>query len=255
MRDARELAGAWRKHQRHGRIPPSEDLAAYVEYFWTAAWHYETPYRQLIVPLPNVHLTFRDGRAILNGVRTRHHTKILEGHGQVTGVAFRQARFRPFMNASVATITDQELDATQVLAASLPTPLRIAPTIPAIEEYLRACLTSACEPSTPDGASLAADAMAAITGNTRVTTVEELADQVGVTIRTLQRVFAIHVGVPPKWVIRRYRLHEVTERMAQGQEPHWSALAFELGYADQAHLIRDFKSIFGEPPDHYRQRY
>jgi AraC-like DNA-binding protein len=29
----------------------------------------------------------------------------------------------------------------------------------------------------------------------------------------------------------------------------------ELGYADQGHLIRDFKSMFGEPPTWYAQRY
>jgi AraC-like DNA-binding protein len=250
VRDSRELAGAWQKHQRHARIPPSPDLAAYIEYFWTAEWHYETPYRQLIVPLPNVHLTFRDGRAILNGVRTGHHAKILDGDGQVTGVAFRPARFRPFLNAPVATITDRELDASQALHAALPA----TPTVPAIEDYLRACLAGSSEPAREE-AALAEAAMAAITGDARVTTVAALVSRFGVNIRTLQRAFAEHVGVPPKWVIRRYRLHEVTERLAQGQEPRWSALAFELGYADQAHLIRDFKSIFGEPPEYYRQRY
>ncbi|MER5627285.1 helix-turn-helix domain-containing protein [Streptosporangium sp. NPDC002544] len=244
------MAGAWQKHQRHTRIPPSPDLAPYVEYYWTAEWHYESPYHQLIVPLPNVHLTFRDGRAILNGVRTRHHTKILDGDGQVTGVAFRQTRFRPFLNAPVATITDRELDAAQALPAAL----SAIPTVPAIEDYLRACLAISSEPSR-EGAPLTEAAMAAITGDARVTTVAALVGRFGANIRTLQRTFAEHVGVPPKWVIRRYRLHEVTERLAQGQEPRWSALAFELGYADQAHLIRDFKSIFGEPPEYYRQRY
>ncbi|MEU7766731.1 helix-turn-helix domain-containing protein [Nocardia sp. NPDC049190] len=249
-RDTRELAGAWQQYQRHARIPPSPDLAPYVEYFWTAEWHYETPYRQLIVPLPNVHLTFRDGGAILNGVRTRHHTKVLSGDGQVTGVAFRQARFRPFLNAPVATITDRELDAAEFL----PTARRVTPTVSAVEDYLRAHLAVSSEPLR-EGAPIAEAAMAAITGDARVTTVAALADRFSANIRTLQRAFAEHVGVPPKWVIRRYRLHEVTERLAQGQEPRWSALAFELGYADQAHLIRDFKSIFGEPPEYYRQRY
>ncbi|MBF6226572.1 AraC family transcriptional regulator [Nocardia abscessus] len=231
-------------------MPPSPDLAPYVEYFWTAEWRYETPYRQLIVPLPNVHLTFRDGGAILNGVRTHPHTKILDGTGQVTGVAFRHARFRPFLNAPVATITDRELDASRWLPTTLPA----TATIPAIEDYLRACLAVSSEPSR-EGAPIAEAAMAAITGDARVTTVGALADRFGTNVRTLQRAFAEHVGAPPKWVIRRYRLHEVTERLAQGQEPRWSALAFELGYADQAHLIRDFKSIFGEPPEYYRQRY
>jgi AraC-like DNA-binding protein len=56
-------------------------------------------------------------------------------------------------------------------------------------------------------------------------------------------------------VIRRYRLHEVTERMARGETADWARLAAELGYADQAHLTRDFTSLFGEPPTAYARRY
>jgi AraC-like DNA-binding protein len=35
----------------------------------------------------------------------------------------------------------------------------------------------------------------------------------------------------------------------------WAALAADLGYADQGHFIRDFKTMFGEPPTWYAQRY
>jgi len=68
-------------------------------------------------------------------------------------------------------------------------------------------------------------------------------------------VFAEHVGVGPKGVIRRHRLHEVTVRMAGGGSADWAALAVELGYADQAHLTRDFTAVFGEPPTRYAARY
>lgn len=74
-------------------------------------------------------------------------------------------------------------------------------------------------------------------------------------VRRLQRLFAAHVGVGPKWVIRRYRLHEATERMARGDAIVWADLAGELGYADQAHFSRDFAALFGEPPTRYARRY
>jgi AraC-like DNA-binding protein len=85
--------------------------------------------------------------------------------------------------------------------------------------------------------------------------VETLAADLGLSVRGLQRLFAEHVGIGPKWVIRRYRLHEVTERMATGADIDWAALAADLGYTDQAHFIRDFRNMFGEPPTHYAQRY
>ena len=43
--------------------------------------------------------------------------------------------------------------------------------------------------------------------------------------------------------------------MAAGGAIDWAALAADLGYADQGHFIRDFTSMFGEPPTWYAQRY
>ncbi|MFD4433569.1 DUF6597 domain-containing transcriptional factor, partial [Nocardia sp. NPDC058497] len=60
-RDPRELGGAWRASQRHAFAAPSGELARYVARYWTVSWEYEQPYRQLVVPLPNVHLSFRGG--------------------------------------------------------------------------------------------------------------------------------------------------------------------------------------------------
>jgi AraC-like DNA-binding protein len=56
-------------------------------------------------------------------------------------------------------------------------------------------------------------------------------------------------------VIRRSRLHEVTGRMAAGARVDWAALAADLGYADQAHLSRDFADVFGESLTQYARRY
>jgi AraC-like DNA-binding protein len=56
-------------------------------------------------------------------------------------------------------------------------------------------------------------------------------------------------------LLRRYRLHEVTERLATGTPIDWAALATDLGFADQAHLSRDFADLFGEPPTAYARRY
>ena len=71
--------------------------------------------------------------------------------------------------------------------------------------------------------------------------------------RSLQRLFSEYVGVSPKWVIRRYRLHELIERSHTGEEPDWPQLALELGYFDQAHLINDFRTITGYSPTEYQK--
>lgn len=81
--------------------------------------------------------------------------------------------------------------------------------------------------------------------------VEQLTAAAGVTARTLQRMFASCAGVSPTWVIRRFRLIEAAERVSGGEDVEWAEVAGELGYADQAHLTRDFTSTLGISPAAY----
>jgi AraC-like DNA-binding protein len=67
----------------------------------------------------------------------------------------------------------------------------------------------------------------------------------------LQRLFSDYVGVSPKWVMRRARLHEAAQRTDSGELVDWAQLAADLGYADQAHLTRDFTSTLGMSPTRY----
>jgi AraC-like DNA-binding protein len=83
--------------------------------------------------------------------------------------------------------------------------------------------------------------------------VGDVADRAGVGTRRLQRLFATYVGVSPKWVIRRARLHEAVERLDEGDDLDLGFLARELGYFDQAHFARDFRDAVGRPPTAYAQ--
>jgi AraC-like DNA-binding protein len=84
-----------------------------------------------------------------------------------------------------------------------------------------------------------------------ITRADQLAAAYDVGLRRLQRLFAEHVGVGPKWVIRRYRLHEAAARAADGGDLDLVRLAADLGYSDQAHLTRDFTAIVGVSPARY----
>ena len=59
-----------------------------------------------------------------------------------------------------------------------------------------------------------------------------------------------YVGVSPKWVIKRNRLQDAAEQLAGGAVS-CAQMALELGYFDQAHFIKDFKSIVGKSPAEY----
>jgi len=258
QRDAREVGGAWSTFQRHWFAAPAPDLRPFVAQYWVVTWDLrrQAPYRQLIVPYPNVHLSFvNDTVPMVHGVARGHVFRVLEGAGRVFGVAFRPGCFRPFLGHPVSTITDRSVPAHTVFGPDVPRQAMAeaadeAALVEVAELFLRAHL-----PGRDPTAELAATIVDRIATEPELTRVDALAEGVGRSVRQLQRLFADYVGVAPKWVIRRYRLHEVTERLARGGTVDWAQVAADLGYADQAHLSRDFTAIVGEPPTRYAERH
>ena len=249
-RDPRELDGAWARHQRHTFAEPAPDLAPFVERFWAVEWSYATPYRQKVVPYPHVHVTVQPGAAPeVSGVASRHVVKVLRGTGTVVGAQFRPGAFRLLLNGPVSALTDRTVPAAEVPGLARCGPAELVD-LAALQRWLRGVLPE------PDATGREAGAAVALVAADRdILRVDQLAAATGTSVRGLQRLFAEYVGVGPKWVIRRYRLHEVTERMASRARIDWAGLAADLGYADQAHLARDFANIFGEPPTQYARRY
>jgi len=84
-----------------------------------------------------------------------------------------------------------------------------------------------------------------------ITRVDQLCRALGYSRRTLQRLFREYVGVTPKWVLQRVRLHEAAERIADEPSADAAMLALDLGYFDQAHFIKDFKAVVGRSPAEY----
>jgi AraC-like DNA-binding protein len=87
-----------------------------------------------------------------------------------------------------------------------------------------------------------------------LTQVEALALGAGMSVRSLQLLFSEYVGVSPKWVIRRFRLHEAADRLANGEALDLAALALSLGYFDQSHFSSDFRKLVGQSPARYREQ-
>ncbi len=87
-----------------------------------------------------------------------------------------------------------------------------------------------------------------VEGDPDVHRVGQVCDKFAMTERTLQRLTARRIGLSPKWLIQRRRLHEAAERLADKDRPDLARVAAELGYADQAHFARDCRSVTGLTP-------
>jgi AraC-like DNA-binding protein len=78
--------------------------------------------------------------------------------------------------------------------------------------------------------------------------VDRLARLAGLSSRQLDRRFAQEVGLPPKLLSRIVRLQSVLRALRTGSRA-WVDVALDCGYADQAHLARDFRALAGTTPN------
>ncbi len=240
---------------RHERHAPSAPLQSFVEHYWTVQWDLRghPPQLRETLPHPSVHLLIERGRSRVAGVASRRFSRVLEEQGRVFGVKFRPGGFQPFFGASMSTITDSSVTLATVFGSSAATLedeiLAQDSMVDMIE--VAAKLLSAHLPSRNAEAERVTEIVYRIMTDPSLATVYTLAERFATHPRALQRLFARYVGVSPKWVIHRYRLHEALEQLAAGRPANWPALALSLGYYDQAHFIRDFKRMVGKTPTEY----
>jgi AraC-like DNA-binding protein len=251
-----DLAAA---HIRLDRHQPSAVLAPFVDYYWIPRWDLrgEPAYEQAVLPHPNVHLVFEASGAGIFGVDRRLFTRTLSGLGLAFGVRFRAGCFRPFWQAPISQLTDRVIPAVRLFGSQAEKTRQAIMRAAASDEddarmagHAEALLCSVL-PERDPVAEQVAELVSRITDDPGLRRVDELCAVSGLSARTLQRLFADYVGVSPKWVMRRARLHEAAERADSGEPVDWAELAADLGYADQAHLTRDFTVTIGVPPSRY----
>ncbi len=81
-----------------------------------------------------------------------------------------------------------------------------------------------------------------------IISVQELADEAGLSLRQFQRRFQALTGLNPKLYARICRIGQAVHRKELEPQASWTELALECGYADQSHFIRDFKALTGHLP-------
>lgn len=83
--------------------------------------------------------------------------------------------------------------------------------------------------------------------------VEDMAAHASLPVRTLRSRLMQHVGLSPKRVIRIERLHRAL-LCSQSRTTAWAEVAASSGFADQAHMSREFRDLLGESPTEWSRR-
>jgi AraC-like DNA-binding protein len=243
----------------HFRRPePAEPLRPYIEHYWLIDWDLTEPYVSHVVPHPAVHIVFQrlageDAFVEIAGIPHGLFAQKLEGKGRVCGIKFRPGAFRAVApDRPVSEWTGLRVRQPDVLPdidpGTILDPADDTARVTALDSFLLA-LDLRPDPQ----AELATTLVDRIRADRTIRRVTDFAHAEGLSVRLLQRLFAAYVGVGPKWVILRYRIHEALERAGAEEPVDWAGLAADLGYADQAHLVRDFTATVGVTPTAYAQ--
>jgi AraC-like DNA-binding protein len=239
----------------HARLLPAADVARFVESYWIVRWDLtgHDPQTRETLPHPSVHLVLEPGKSGLAGVTTGKFTTTLAGRSQAFGVKFLAGGFRGFVNEPVSNFTDRVMPLRNVFGEGA---LQLEAAILAMEDdeaqvelaerFIRERL-----PERDESGEVAGRIVKRIADDRSILKVDDLLREFPIGKRSLQRLFHDYVGVTPKWVIQRYRLHEALAQLEEGTAVDWSKMAADLGYFDQAHFIKDFKALIGRTPLEY----
>jgi AraC-like DNA-binding protein len=239
----------------HHRQLPSASLAGLVEHYWHVRWDLRglPAQQQATLPHPNVHLVVEQGQARIYGVHQGRFVRQLQGLDQVFGIKFKVGGFYPFYRQPVAQLLNESLDVGKCFG---PNSADLAHQVSASFDFSAMCIAAEeflvqhLPPPDPQVARVSS-LLARIALDSTITSVENVLTISGLNKRGLQRLFQKYVGIHPKWVVQRYRLHEAIAQVQAGNVLNWAALALELGYFDQAHFARDFRQLVGMAPGQY----
>ncbi|MEO5852514.1 MAG: helix-turn-helix domain-containing protein [Nocardioides sp.] len=250
------------------RFAPAPQLTDRVRRYWLPVWSLPEGRVsvQRVLQYPVCLVVVADDYARLVGPTTGLSTRELRGSGWAVGAMLQPAAGLLLSGRPVSELTDSHIDLPTVpglaggaLAAGIEAVMRPDPGAPAALQRAVDLLEAALATLPPaDEEGLLVNAVVEYAeGDSGVHRVGQIVEKFSITERTLQRLCARRIGLSPKWLIQRRRLHEAAERLipgpgvtqvARGTAPDLARVAADLGYADQAHFTRDFRTVTGLTP-------
>lgn len=104
------------------------------------------------------------------------------------------------------------------------------------------------QPKADDHQPYFAEALRLIRSNVTSLNLDDLSGQLFVSKRQLQRIFQDKLGFGPKTYRRMLRFRDAIHFMQQNPDSRMIDVAYDFGYADQSHFIREFKDFTGQNP-------
>lgn len=243
------------------RYRPSPEFDGLLQRFWIPVWSVpagqEAP--QKVLQYPVCLLVISSDYARFYGASSGLSTTTLTGEGWAVGLMCEPAAGFLIAKAPVAAYTDGFVDLGDVLGAGshrLVDEVRGAmASDPRTAAAHREAMTAYGDalrrflPVDREG-ELVNRLVAFVEASPEVTRVAQVCEQFDLSERALQRLVHRRLGLTPKWLIQRRRLHEAADRL-RDHSTTLADVAAVLGYADQPHFSRDFSRVTSMTPGQF----
>lgn len=246
-------------------IKPSQLLTTYVKHYWLLKTVGDFMALARTVPTGMMSLIFHRGNRLLSVLEGEFHPRsFLSGHdrtfadlqydGQINmiSVVFHPVGIRAFFNLPMNKIAGMRLTAgdiedkeLSVLENSLTSIENDRFCILLIEQFLLKRLTRLADYNLD---RIETTIRLINSGQTHITF---LADAACLSRKQFNRIFSENVGINPKEFSRTIRFQRALHILKTAPQISLTALAYDCGYFDQSHMIKEFKTFSGYTPTEY----
>lgn len=243
------------------RFPVDRHVEHLVRHVWVPRWRLPpgVVVRQGVLEYPSANLVVEAHAAGLYGPATGRGDEVLEGSGWAFGALLQPGVARRLTSAPMRTLVGGVAYLHELRlagAAEFATEVRHAMTagddasaLSVFEDWI-----GTQEITLDADAALIREVVDLAERDRSILRAQDLARASGLGLRSLQRLVRDELGLTPKWLIQRYRMQEAAAALAEPHPPSLADLAASLGFADQAHLTREFRAVIGETPRRYARR-
>jgi len=255
--------------------PPGPRLRPFVSLLWASEAGSQGRHhggRERVLPSGDIHVVMRLGHtalrifsgaddplgqtigsSIVGGARSSAYAKLVDSQDPTVGFVLRPGAARLLLAASGLELAERHANLEDLWPASTVALLRErlqelddpSAQLLALEEFL--------EQRLPDQQGLNLLIVSMASQLARGISIGCIVSCIGQSHRHLAATFARETGLSPKLFQRVRRFNRLLDEFHSQPGSSFSGLAVQFGYADQAHLCRDFREFAGLTPDEYRR--
>lgn len=234
-----------RAESRMTRLAPEPALRELVQQWWLPQWEVPagTVREEHVLGYPVCNLVAEAGAVRLYGPTTRAAVRRLERRGWAVGALLTSAAGRHLADRPLRELVDRSVPVAAGPGARLDT-------IDGARRALVDILVGIADRVDADDRD--ALRLTATIDQGGITTVGELAAALHLSARSVQRLALRNTGLGPAALIRRRRLQEAAAEVRARPDRPLAEVAAAHGFADHAHLTREFARVLGFTPSTYR---